>query len=286
MKKYSKNDIINILNNLNIKFIDFDYINIGQKISYYCPKCNTLKEGKICHIINKHYLCVKCAGKEKRTQEEADRMLKERNIVYKPFIYKNGKTKIKTECPDCKEWKISAFNDLKRGFIYCVKCGNKRTIISQTLSQNDAENKLTNLGIIFKPFKYQHSKQTMVEIKCKSCDSFFKTKFGYLGNNGSILCNRCKTATSTGENEVKDYIKSLGIKIEENIKIKGVELDIYIPKLKIGIEYNGNYWHSDFQKHKNYHFNKITHFNENNIRLIMINEYEWINDDIKTKKRN
>ena len=55
------------------------------------------------------------------------------------------------------------------------------------------------------------------------------------------------------------------------------EIDVYIPSLKIGFEYNGNYWHSDLYKLSNYHQEKSLLFKQNQIKLIHIWEYEWIN---------
>lgn len=56
------------------------------------------------------------------------------------------------------------------------------------------------------------------------------------------------------------------------------ELDIYCPERKVGIEYNGNYWHSIKNKDKNYHYDKSKYFDEKGIRVIHIFEYEWNNE--------
>src|SRR5699024_1037446 len=66
------------------------------------------------------------------------------------------------------------------------------------------------------------------------------------------------------------------------------ELDIYIPDLKIGFEYNGFYWHSDKFKDKNYHLNKLNYFQEKGINVYFIDSTDWINknDIIKSKIKN
>ena len=57
--------------------------------------------------------------------------------------------------------------------------------------------------------------------------------------------------------------------------IKPYELDIYIPDLKLAIEYNGNYWHSiKNNSNKNYHLMKSLLCRNKNIRLIHIYEFE------------
>ena len=60
------------------------------------------------------------------------------------------------------------------------------------------------------------------------------------------------------------------------------EIDLYYSDKNIGIEFNGDYWHSDLFKDKYYHFNKSLLAEQRGIRLIHIFENEW-NDPIKQK---
>lgn len=81
---------------------------------------------------------------------------------------------------------------------------------------------------------------------------------------------------SSYEYELVEFIKELGInniiQSSKNI-IFPYELDIFIPDYKLAIEFNGNYWHSDIFKDKNYHQNKTKMCNEKGITLISIYEY-------------
>ena len=64
--------------------------------------------------------------------------------------------------------------------------------------------------------------------------------------------------------------------------LNGKEIDLYYPDLKLGIEFNGNYWHSDLKKSDaKYHQNKSIEARNKGIRLFHIFEYEWTN---KTKQ--
>lgn len=63
-------------------------------------------------------------------------------------------------------------------------------------------------------------------------------------------CARCaNVGPSKAQVEIYDYIKSLipdqEVILGDRKVISPKELDIYIPHLKLGIEYNGLYWHSD-----------------------------------------
>lgn len=96
---------------------------------------------------------------------------------------------------------------------------------------------------------------------------------------------------SNKELDVYNYIKSIydGEIIQhcKNIlkssKHNYYEMDIYLPDKKLGIEFNGNYWHCDLIKDKYYHYNKYKLAEDLGIRLIHIYEYEW--DDILTKEK-
>lgn len=63
----------------------------------------------------------------------------------------------------------------------------------------------------------------------------------------------------------------------------GKEIDIYLPEYKVGIEFNGDYWHSSLKKERKYHFDKSVVAEENGIRLIHVYEYEWIDQKKKDK---
>ena len=83
---------------------------------------------------------------------------------------------------------------------------------------------------------------------------------------------------SIKENELLEYIKSIySGNVETRCRdiIKGQEIDIYLPELKIGIEFNGVYWHGDNRKDKWYHRNKSTACYKLGIQLVHIYEYEW-----------
>lgn len=85
---------------------------------------------------------------------------------------------------------------------------------------------------------------------------------------------------STKEMELREWIKSFydGDVVFDNRKIiSPKELDIYFPKEKIAIEFNGIYWHSELNVNKNYHLNKTIECEKKNIKLIHIFEDEWLN---------
>jgi len=85
---------------------------------------------------------------------------------------------------------------------------------------------------------------------------------------------------SQSEKQLVEFIKQIYHKeiiLNDNTLLSGKEIDIYIPELKLAIEFNGTYYHSDlFKKDKNYHLNKTKECNKLGIKLIHIWDSDWI----------
>ena len=102
------------------------------------------------------------------------------------------------------------------------------------------------------------------------------------------ICNPIGDSHSIKEKELYEFIKSIYKgEIIQSYR-DGLEIDIYLPELKLGFEFNGLYWHSDKYRDKNYHLNKTNHFKEKEIRIINVWEDSWLykNKIIKSQIRN
>lgn len=93
---------------------------------------------------------------------------------------------------------------------------------------------------------------------------------------------------SKPELEIQKLLDEWNIKHENNRQILiGREIDILCPDYKIGIEFNGNKWHTEFfgKKDKHYHLEKTIKCNEKGYGLIHIFEDEWeTNKDLVIRK--
>lgn len=102
------------------------------------------------------------------------------------------------------------------------------------------------------------------------------------------ICYPISDSSSIKENELRNFIKS--IYSGELIKSwrDPIEIDIYLPELNLGFEFNGLFWHSERWKDKYYHLNKTTFFQNKGIRIIHIWEDDWINkkEIIQSQIRN
>lgn len=128
-------------------------------------------------------------------------------------------------------------------------------------------------------------------LKCTDCFENFSInkQLYYLRNKSNqICCTICNKTSSKnvsyGEKELYNFIKGIyDDEIIENYKDK-YEIDIYLPKLKLGFEFNGLWFHSENYKEKGYHQYKKFFFNERGISIMNIWEDDWIykNDIIKS----
>ena len=100
--------------------------------------------------------------------------------------------------------------------------------------------------------------------------------------SNTILCTICNPISkniSGLEIELENFIKNNYdglIKFSDKEIIKPLELDIYLPELKLAFEFNGLWWHNELNKENNYHLNKTEECEKNNIQLIHIFEDDWL----------
>jgi len=102
------------------------------------------------------------------------------------------------------------------------------------------------------------------------------------------ICNPIGEQKSIKENELLEYIKSIYSREIISSHRDQLEIDIYLPELNIGFEFNGLYFHSNKFKEKNYHLNKTNFFREKGIRIIHIWEDDWTlrKDIVKSQINN
>jgi len=121
-----------------------------------------------------------------------------------------------------------------------------------------------------------------VKFRCKTCNHIFTNNWNNVQQG--YLCPKCyprNDGTSKPEKDICEFIKSLDssltVDLNNNKIIHPKQIDIYIPEKKIGIEFNGLYWHSETHgKDRKYHLEKTLNCLQKNIQLIHIFEDEWL----------
>lgn len=112
--------------------------------------------------------------------------------------------------------------------------------------------------------------------RCSLCNEFSSFNQSTQEYNLSCESHKYQIFSSKGETELYDFLVSIYEgKIERNKRFGNTELDIYLPELLLGIEFNGLYWHSNKFKSKKYHYQKTNFFKEKGIRILHVWEDDW-----------
>lgn len=94
-----------------------------------------------------------------------------------------------------------------------------------------------------------------------------------------MVCSREYRSSSIGERELLSYVKGIpgSEKVFSNDRsLVGKEIDVYIPSLKVAIEFNGLYWHSEATgKDIDYHYEKWRKCKDKGVDLMIVWEDEW-----------
>ena len=116
--------------------------------------------------------------------------------------------------------------------------------------------------------------------KCLTCNNIFTSTV--LGSGKIPICRKCNPLIKNSklEEQIRDFLNINNIKhIDSDRKIlNGKEIDLLINDYNLGIEIDGNYYHSEIGggKDKKYHINKTILATNKNIKLIHIFEDELL----------
>jgi hypothetical protein len=125
-----------------------------------------------------------------------------------------------------------------------------------------------------------------IRTRCPLCDVFSEHNVRDIFNISKKelkcfrLCSNCMKnfSSSSYELEIADYISTFysgELLVNSRDIISPFELDLYYPEKRIAIEFNGDYWHSNCFKSRDYHYNKFKSCFESGITLVSIFESNW-----------
>lgn len=122
-----------------------------------------------------------------------------------------------------------------------------------------------------------HNTCMQIGVQTRSHSSKMKMRESAI-NRMSRNGKRFSPDISSAQLEIFNYITSIssGFTQNDTSLLHGREIDIINHSSKIGIEYNGLYFHSDKYKQRNYHLSKTNEMERLGYRLIYIWEDWWI----------
>ena len=280
-KRFTKDEFINKCKEIHGDIYDYskvEYKNINTKVTIICPMHGEFEQIGINHILGQG--CPKCAGRGLNNNEIIEKFISIHGNTYdySKVEYNGMHKKVCIICPEHGEFYQTPSKHILGQ--RCRKCGYNENGINRRMTQEEfieKSNCVHNNNYDYSKVEYKtsHDKITII---CYKHGEFEQLPYDHLHGHG---CPSCSNTFSIGEMEIYQYFcGKLGkenVVLHDRTILDGKEIDIYIPSQKIGIEYNGLYWHSELNgKDKWYHLNKLTECNDKGIRLIQIFEDEYV----------
>ena len=207
-------------------------------------------------------------------------------------VFSNEKTKIKIKKTNFEKY---GFENVSKNDI--IKEKKKKTTFDKYGVDFYMKSEISKLNTIIGQhpnyIKYTNNFTSIFECDLKKNHNFQITSDNFHARNklNLPLCTVCfpiGKQTSIKEELLYEYIKSIySGEIIQSYR-DGIEIDIYLPQLNLGIEFNGLYWHSNKFKESNYHLSKLNWFKSKNIDIKFIYEDDFDNnlDIIKSQIKN
>lgn len=250
------------------------YVNANTKVCIICSEHGEFWQLPYAHLNGQG--CPKCVGKTL----SQDELIKKFNEVhsfkydYSKVDFSKIKEKVCIICPEHGEfWQRPQKHLAGQG---CPQCAKEKT--HGTINENK-ENFIIHSNLVhhnlydYSEIEYVNN-ITKVKIKCNKHGIFYQRPNNHLQGCG---CPKCSNTISKTEDDIISVLNCKDIISHNRNILNGKEIDIYIPSLKLGVEYNGLRWHSEeFEENSNYHLEKTERCEEQGIRLIHIFEDEWI----------
>jgi len=291
-KRFNKVDFIQKAKEVHGNKYDYskvEYVNAQTKICIICPEHGEFWQIPMGHL--KGEGCPKCSGRNFDTEDfirEAKKIHGDK-YDYSKVEYIKMHDKVCIICPEHGEfWQTPSKHLLGQG---CPECGKTKN--RYKTSKEDFIEKVQKIH----NNKYDYSKVELnglsnkIDIICPKHGIFKQIAYDHINGHG---CPYCGMLISNLEIELYNYLcnflgKENVIHHDRTILGNGKEIDIYLPKFKIGIEFNGLKWHSDeYKSDKYYHLKKTEICAKKGIRLIHIfeDEYKYSKNIVLSKLRH
>lgn len=235
--------------------LETSYVSTGFPMKWECLTDGCIWTTKFSHIINKGSRCPDCHKRSRNTTEQFNINFCKAYAIEHGFEclsteYKNNATPMKWKCSEGHEW------DKK---FYCIYFSETRCRKCRKYTIEECKAYADKHGFECLSNKYVgvNSKLTW---KCQY-DHEWEATFSKVKDR-KHRCKKCKN--STGETSVFVTVRDFFPEVTEIVRndrkiLDGYELDIYLPKYNIALEYDGDQHHK-YTKH--FHRNGIKDFFE------------------------
>ena len=219
-------------------YSNVQYSTLNDKISIICPEHGEFKQTAKLHLSGSG--CKNCVFDDSRSKL-ADFISRASSIHqnkydYSLVNYSNLNDRISIICP-----KHGVFDQLARSHLDghgCKRCVDLSLPIDDFVHRASS---LNNKKYDYSDVKYDSIMQN-VDIICPKHGEFRQIAHNHL--NGSV-CPECQKTINQDHARIHGLLSSLtNHEIIDNYRGFGLEVDLWVPELRIGFEYHGEYWHS------------------------------------------
>ena len=237
--------------------------------------CNIHGEFQQTHKRHKEgQACPMCSGRAKKTSHIVQEFINvhgKGKFDWSEVKYKGPLVPVTVICNEHGPFSITPRTHIT-GKKHCPSCYNNPLLVELASTLESRCKHVHGEKYEYKDAVYL-ARSSKIVIACPKHGNFRQRVDNHLSGKG---CPKCAATCSKQEQEVRDFIHSLGLRFKVNCRqtISPKEIDIVIESHKLAIEYNGLYWHS--KKGKNYHANKTESCKLAGFRLIHIFEDEWL----------
>jgi len=276
--KPSSTIIIEVICDICLKQIKTPYglylKNIKKYNFYSCHgQCSNIKKKKTCL---ENY-GVDNPSKVKEIREKANKTNFKKYGVENAS--KNEKIIEKAKKTNLEKYKVEYFSKTEK-FKEKIRKINLKKFGVDNYKKSEESKLNTKLGQHPNYIKYINEGLSLFKCDLNKDHEFEIHIYNFLSrvNYNIPLCTICYPIgdqKSIKEKILLEYIKSIyNGEIISGYR-DGIEIDIYLPELKLGIEFNGLYWHSNKFKESNYHLNKLNWFKGKGIDIKFIYEDDF-----------
>jgi hypothetical protein len=248
--------------------------NLKKRGCEFATQCNETKNKKI--ITNRRIYGVDYATQSKEIMDKIKETCRKKYKNDYSFLNDNVKIKIKE----------TLFQ------IY----GENNPMKSEIIKKKASDTRIKNLFKKYEFLDIVDIKNNIYKFKCDCGEKHdFEISSILLYNRlkyKTKLCTVCNTINSYNNSgfqiDLTNFIKNNyddTLILNDREIIKPNEIDIYLPDLNLGFEFDGLYWHNELYKSLHYHLNKTEDCEKLGIKLIHIYEDDWLHKQDIVKSR-
>ncbi len=249
-----------------------EYVNRHGKVRIGCPEHGEFFQDTHSHL--KGAGCPACGGVARLTTEAWVAKALEKfggRYGYEKVQYVNAHTKVTITCREHGDFEQTPHAHIRGKGLGCPTCegesvgARRRTNVRARLEALGFD--VVNAGV----------SGGQVTLRCKKHGEYTQ-RAGDTLYKGS-QCPRCAVRASRKEKEIAGMFRALGFVVETNTRkvIPPREIDIWLPELRLGVEYNGILYHSDkFMKKRTVHLDKQRAVEAVGGRLVQVFEDEYL----------